>query len=121
MVSLLLELAKHPFSFPDTGLGPIGQRLARTNCRSCKKNDLLAIAEFDVLTYGNGETAFAPWNVTYDDRLILFRGSVTVPPQNGQQKQSGRRTSTRSVDAPPFAAIRPILANKIPISYVRNL
>jgi type II secretory ATPase GspE/PulE/Tfp pilus assembly ATPase PilB-like protein len=74
-VSRLLEMGMDPFTFADTLLGVVAQRLARTICHSCKESYHPLQDEYDALAYGYGETAFAQLNIAYDDQFMLYRGS----------------------------------------------
>jgi type II secretory ATPase GspE/PulE/Tfp pilus assembly ATPase PilB-like protein len=74
-VSRLLEMGMDPFTFADTLLGVLAQRLARTICQHCKESYHPSKDEYDALAYGYGETAFARLNIAYDDQFVLYRGS----------------------------------------------
>ena len=74
-VSRLLEMGMDPFTFADTLLGVMAQRLARTICQSCRESYHPPKDEYDALAYGYGETAFAELNIAYDNQFVLYRGS----------------------------------------------
>jgi type II secretory ATPase GspE/PulE/Tfp pilus assembly ATPase PilB-like protein len=72
-VSRLLEMGIDRFSFADSLLGVLAQRLARTLCRDCRESYHPAKEEHDALADGFGEEAFARLNIPYDDRFLLHR------------------------------------------------
>ena len=73
-VSRLLEMGIDRFSFADSLLGVLAQRLARTLCPDCRESYHPAKEEYDALADGFGEEAFARLNSPYNDRFLLHRG-----------------------------------------------
>lgn len=74
-VSRVLEMGMDPFTFADTLLGVMAQRLARTICQDCKDSYHPPREDYDALAYGYGEAAFAKLGIAYGDDFVLYRGS----------------------------------------------
>jgi type II secretory ATPase GspE/PulE/Tfp pilus assembly ATPase PilB-like protein/GAF domain-containing protein len=72
-VTRLLEMGIDPFTFADSILGVIGQRLVRTICQDCKERVPAAPEAWDELARGYGEASFAALGVSRDG-LELTRG-----------------------------------------------
>lgn len=73
-VTRLLDMGMDPFNFADAMLGIVAQRLARTICPQCKEKYHPPKAEYDALSYGYGDEAFAQLGIPYNDSFMLTRG-----------------------------------------------
>jgi type II secretory ATPase GspE/PulE/Tfp pilus assembly ATPase PilB-like protein len=73
-VSRLLEMGTDRFSFADSLLGVMAQRLARTLCGDCREAYHPAKEEYDALAEGSGAEAFARLNRPWGDHFMLQRG-----------------------------------------------
>jgi type II secretory ATPase GspE/PulE/Tfp pilus assembly ATPase PilB-like protein len=69
----LLDMGIDPFSFADSLLCVLAQRLVRSLCTACKEPYHPAEDEFQELARHYGERAFSLLNITYDEKLTLYR------------------------------------------------
>lgn len=69
----LLDMGIDPFSFADSLLCVLAQRLVRSLCPACKESYHPTEAEFQELARHYGERAFCSLDLAYDDRTTLFR------------------------------------------------
>jgi type II secretory ATPase GspE/PulE/Tfp pilus assembly ATPase PilB-like protein len=69
----LLDMGIDPFSFADSLLCVLAQRLVRSLCIICKEPYHPETDEFQELAHHYGERAFSLLNIDYDDRLTLYR------------------------------------------------
>jgi type II secretory ATPase GspE/PulE/Tfp pilus assembly ATPase PilB-like protein len=69
----LLDMGIDPFSFADSLLCVLAQRLVRSLCVECKEPYHPGPDEFNELARHYGERGFAQLNIPYDDRLTLYR------------------------------------------------
>ncbi|MGH7806326.1 MAG: GspE/PulE family protein [Candidatus Binatia bacterium] len=72
-ITRLLEMGIDPFTFADSILGVIGQRLVRTFCKDCREPVPAGPEEYDELARGYGEAAFGALGVNRDG-FELTRG-----------------------------------------------
>lgn len=73
-VTRLLDMGMDPFNFADAMLGIVAQRLARTICPQCKEPYHPPKEEYDALSHGYGEEAFAQLGIPYNENFMLTRG-----------------------------------------------
>ena len=69
----LLDMGIDPFSFADSLLCVLAQRLLRSLCIACKEPYHPAADEFQELAHHYGERAFAQLDIAYGERLTLCR------------------------------------------------
>jgi type II secretory ATPase GspE/PulE/Tfp pilus assembly ATPase PilB-like protein len=69
----LLDMGIDPFSFADSLLCVLAQRLVRSLCAACKEPYHPTEEEFAELARHYGERAFGGLGIAYDDKLTLFR------------------------------------------------
>jgi len=74
-VTRLLDMGLDPFSFADSLLGVLAQRLARGLCKHCKELYPATRAEFDQIAepFG-GEAQLASQGITFGPQFQLWRG-----------------------------------------------
>jgi type II secretory ATPase GspE/PulE/Tfp pilus assembly ATPase PilB-like protein len=71
-ITRLLEMGLDPFSFSDSLVCILAQRLARRLCKDCKESFHPSEAEFDELTSEYGSADFAKTGVTFES-AVLYR------------------------------------------------
>ncbi|MDA8123571.1 MAG: GspE/PulE family protein [Deltaproteobacteria bacterium] len=69
----LLDMGIDPFSFADSLLCVLAQRLVRALCPECREPYHPGREEYDELARHYGERAFAQLNVPYDEKFTLYR------------------------------------------------
>jgi type II secretory ATPase GspE/PulE/Tfp pilus assembly ATPase PilB-like protein len=69
----LLDMGIDPFSFADSLLCVLAQRLVRSLCTACKEPYHPEEDEFQELARHYGERAFSLLNIAYDGKLTLYR------------------------------------------------
>jgi type II secretory ATPase GspE/PulE/Tfp pilus assembly ATPase PilB-like protein len=69
----LLDMGIDPFSFADSLLCVLAQRLVRSLCTVCKEPYHPGIDEFQELVHHYGERTFPELGVIHDERLVLYR------------------------------------------------
>jgi type II secretory ATPase GspE/PulE/Tfp pilus assembly ATPase PilB-like protein len=69
----LLDMGIDPFSFADSLLCVLAQRLVRSLCTACKEPYHPAEDEFQELARHYGERAFSLLNIAYGEKLTLYR------------------------------------------------
>lgn len=71
-VTRLLEMGLDPYSFSDSLVCVLAQRLARRLCKDCKESYIISEAEFNDLVQEFGESDFANTGLGYSD-ATMFR------------------------------------------------
>jgi len=69
----LIDMGMDPFNFSDSLLGILAQRLVRTLCDDCKEPYNPTQSEYDNLVHHYGVMFFEHLNITYSEKLTLYR------------------------------------------------